>query len=100
MESWSEQRGVRLNFIEPGKPVQNAFIESFNGRLRDECLNANWFVTLQDAKEKIGNWRKEYNEVRPHSSLAYRTPMEFAARFNPFAVPMMDKAGAQAVKAV
>jgi putative transposase len=79
MESWSEQRGVRLNFIEPGKPVQNAFVESFNGRLRDECLNANWFLNVGDARRRIEAWRWHYNTERPHSSLDYRTPNEFAA---------------------
>jgi len=79
VESWSEQRGVRLKFIEPGKPVQNAFIESFNGRLRDECLNANWFLNVKDARRRIEAWRWHYNHERPHSSLHYRTPAEFAA---------------------
>jgi hypothetical protein len=68
-----------LHFIEPGKPVQNAFIESFNGKFRDECLNQNWFVSLDDARRIIENWRVNYNTVRPHSSLGYRTPEEFAA---------------------
>jgi putative transposase len=81
--AWCEQNGLKVHYIQPGKPVQNAHAESFNGRFRDECLNANWFVTLQDAKERISNWRTEYNEVRPHSSLAYRTPMEFAACVTP-----------------
>jgi len=78
LAAWSEQHGVRLQFIEPGKPVQNAYVESFNGRLRDECLNANWFVTLQDARRKIEAWRRDYNEQRPHSSLGYVAPQEFA----------------------
>jgi putative transposase len=81
--AWCEQKALKVHYIQPGKPVQNAHAESFNGRFRDECLNANWFLTLQDAKEKIGRWRKEYNELRPHSSLAYRTPMEFAACVTP-----------------
>jgi len=78
LAAWSEQRGVRLEFIQPGKPVQNAFVESFNGRLRDECLNANWFTSLNDARRKIETWRRDYNEQRPHSSLAYMPPAEFA----------------------
>jgi len=78
LAAWSEQRGVRLEFIQPGKPVQNAYIESFNGRLRDECLNANWFTSLSDARRKIETWRKDYNEQRPHSSLNYLPPAEFA----------------------
>jgi len=80
LAAWSEERGVRLEFIQPGKPVQNAYVESFNGRLRDECLNANWFTSLCDARRKIEAWRKDYNGERPHSSLDYLAPEEFAAR--------------------
>lgn len=79
MQAWSEQRHVSLQFIEPGRPMQNAFIESFNGRLRDECLNSNWFLNLRDARRKIRAWVRDYNEQRPHSSLGYVTPSEFAA---------------------
>ena len=79
MQAWSEQRHVSLQFIEPGRPMQNAFIESFNGRLRDECLNGNWFLNLRDARRKIRAWVRDYNEQRPHSSLGYLTPSEFAA---------------------
>src|ERR1700739_4543852 len=78
LAAWSEQRGVRLEFIQPGRPAQNAFAESFNGRLRDECLNANWFTTLSDARRKIEDWRQDYNQQRPHSSLNYLPPAEFA----------------------
>jgi len=78
LAGWSEERRVRLQFIEPGKPSQNCFIESFNGRLREECLNANWFVTLADARRKIEAWRQDYNEERPHSSLGYLAPRQFA----------------------
>jgi putative transposase len=78
--AWSEERGVRLEYIQPGKPVQNAYVESFNGRLRDECLNANWFTSLKDARQKIENWREDYNQQRPHSSLNYLPPVEFAHR--------------------
>lgn len=77
LAAWSEERGVRLEFIQPGKPVQNAYVESFNGRLRDECLNANWFTSLADARQKIEWWRRDYNEQRPHSSLRYLSPAEF-----------------------
>jgi len=77
--AWADQSRVAWHYIKPGKPMQNAFIESFNGRLRDECLNANWFRNLMDAKAKISAWRDEYNGERPHSSLGYRTPNEFAA---------------------
>jgi putative transposase len=75
---WCEEQGIAVIHIQPGRPMQNGHIESFNGRLRDECLNANWFVSLADAKRKIESWREEYNAERPHSSLAYRTPSEFA----------------------
>jgi putative transposase len=71
---------VHLDFIDPGKPTQNAFIESFNGRFRDECLNEHWFVSLKDAQEKIETWRKEYNRHHLHSSLGYLTPEEFRIR--------------------
>ncbi len=76
MFDWSERTGVRLRFIEPGKPVQNAFVESFNGKLRDECLNLHWFRSLRHAREEIERWRHHYNTERPHSALGYRTPME------------------------
>jgi putative transposase len=79
LDQWAHRTGVTLHFIEPGKPVQNAFIESFIGKFRDECLNEHWFTGLADAREKIEAWRKEYNEYRPHSSLGYQTPAEFAA---------------------
>jgi putative transposase len=80
LAAWSEQRGIRLEFIEPGKPVQNAYVESFNGRLRDECLNANWFTSLRDARQKIELWRRDYNEQRPHSALGYLSPAEFVQK--------------------
>jgi len=78
LAAWSAERGVRLQFIQPGKPVQNAYVESFNGRLRDECLNTNWFTSLSDARRKIETWRQDYNQQRPHSSLNYLSPAEFA----------------------
>ena len=71
--AWAEQRGVPLIYIQPGKPVQNSYIESFNGRFRDECLNASWFENLGDGRRKIEAWRLDYNQARPHSGLAYRT---------------------------
>jgi transposase InsO family protein len=76
--SWCEERKIQLIHIQPGRPMQNGHVESFNGRLRDECLNANWFRNMVDAKAKIAAWRDEYNSERPHSSLGYRTPNEFA----------------------
>jgi putative transposase len=75
---WCEEKGIAPLHIQPGKPMQNGHVESFNGRFRDECLNHHWFRTLADARQKIERWRMEYNEERPHSSLAYRTPGEFA----------------------
>lgn len=77
MFEWSERTGVKLCFIEPGKPTQNAFIESFNGRCRDECLNQNWFRSIRHAREAIEEWRIHYNTKRPHSALGYKTPSEF-----------------------
>jgi transposase InsO family protein len=75
---WCEERKIQLIHIQPGKPTQNGHVESFNGRLRDECLNATWFRNLADARKKITGWQDEYNCERPHSSLGYRTPNEFA----------------------
>jgi putative transposase len=77
LDAWAFENGIALHFIKPGKPTENGHIESFNGKLRDECLNVNWFIDIADAKEKIELWRKDYNEVRPHSSLGYLTPMEY-----------------------
>ena len=79
MFEWSERSGVRLRFIEPGKPVQNAFVESFNGRCRDECLNQHWFRSIRHAREAIEDWRIHYNTQRPHSALGYKTPAEVLA---------------------
>ncbi|WP_407920188.1 IS3 family transposase [Geobacter pickeringii] len=78
MDAWAYEKKVRLRFIQPGKPVQNAYIESFNGKLREECLNENVFIDLYDARKKIEAWRKDYNTFRPHSSLNNLTPEEFA----------------------
>jgi len=71
---------MNMEFIRPGKPTDNAFIEAFNGRLRQECLNQHWFFSLEDAKEKIQRWRLEYNAVRPHNSLGNLAPLEFVQR--------------------
>jgi putative transposase len=76
LDQWAYGRGVQLRFIQPGKPVQNAFAESFVGRLRDECLNEHWFTSLADARRIVEAWRRDYNAVRPHSGLGYRTPIE------------------------
>ena len=74
---WALTRGILIEHIRPGKPQDNAYIESFNGKFRDECLNEHWFLTLQDAQQKIETWRKQYNKQRPHSSLSGLTPYEF-----------------------
>jgi len=79
LDKWAYENGVTLDFSRPGKPTDNALIESFNGSLRDECLNANWFLSMEDAKEKIEAWRCDYNDFRPHSSLDNLTPNKFAA---------------------
>jgi putative transposase len=79
MDQWAYDRGVRLHFIDPGKPVQNCFTERFNGTLRDECLNEHWFTSLPDARRTVETWRIDYNTVQPHGSLDDRTPEEFRA---------------------
>ncbi len=78
LDIWAYQNNVKLDFIRPGKPVENAFIESFNGKLRDECLNVNAFATVADAAEKVECWRKDYNTYRPHSAIGNLAPEEFA----------------------
>ena len=78
MDKWAYELGVELDFSRPGKPTDNAMVESFNGRLRQECLNEHWFMSLQNAQDKIGAWRQHYNETRPHSALNWMTPNEFA----------------------
>jgi putative transposase len=78
MDKWAYERGVEMDFSRPGKPTDNARVESFNGRLRQQCLNAHWFLSLDDAKTKIEAWRRYYNQSRPHSSLNWATPAEFA----------------------
>lgn len=78
LDKWAYRRAVQLSFIRPGKPNENAYIESFNGKFRDECLNEHWFMSLAHARNVIENWRIEYNTERPHSSLRNLTPAEFA----------------------
>jgi putative transposase len=78
LDLWAYFNGVKLDFSRPGKPTDNAVIESFNGRLRDECLNQHWFLSLDEAKRLTEAWREDYNRVRPHASLGHRTPFEFA----------------------
>ena len=83
LEVWAMTNEVRLCFIRPRRPVENGFIESFNGRLRDECLNVEWFASLEDARMKLAKFRENYNYQRPHSALADRTPAAFAALHRP-----------------
>lgn len=77
---WSKETGVTLGFIQPGKPTQNAFVESLNGKFLNECLNRQWFRTMDEARIEIDLWRTQYNHVRPHSSLNYMPPVEYARR--------------------
>jgi putative transposase len=85
---WVQDNGIDWHYIQPGKPTQNAFIESFNGRLRDECLNETLFSSLNDAREELAKWRKDYNHYRPHSSIGNLTPSEFVEKIK------MDKLAA------
>ena len=78
LDAWAYQHGIQLDFIRPGKPIENCFVESFNGKFRDECLNQHWLVSLDEARHVIEAWRLDYNRVRPHSSLGYLPPEEFA----------------------
>ena len=77
LDAWAHQHGVSLHFIDPGKPIQNAHCESFHGRLRDECLNEHWFLSVGDARQIVEAWRQDDHRERPHSALGYRTPAEF-----------------------
>ena len=79
LDTWAYLNKVHLDYSRPGKPTDNPHIESFNGSFRDECLNINWFMSLEDAKDKIERWKIDYNEYRPHSGLTYLTPGEFAS---------------------
>ena len=79
---WAHKRGIEIEYIQPGKPIQNAYVESFNSRLRDECLNEEVFLDLEDAKRKIEKWRRYYNEKRPHTSLGFKTPKQFEEEFD------------------
>jgi putative transposase len=93
VDQWSYERGIQLRFIEPGKPVQNAFVESFQGRLRDECLNRHWFLGLSDARRTVEAWRRDYNQTRPHSALGYRPPEEFRRVFEQTAITRQELVG-------
>lgn len=79
LDAWAYEHRVTLDFIQPGKPIQNSLCESFNGRMRDECLNSHWWRSIQEARKGIEEYRRDYNEARPHSALNNRTPAEFAA---------------------
>ena len=83
LDQWASAAGITLDFIRPGHPVENCFIESFNGKFRDECLAQQHFATLAEARDRIEAWRHEYNTERPHRSLGHQTPAEYAARFTP-----------------
>jgi putative transposase len=91
LDAWAYRRGVRLVFIRPGQPVDNAYIESFHSRFRDECLNERWFWDLPDARGQIEAWRRDYNEVRPHSSLQHQTPQEVALAFSAKGMGMINR---------
>ncbi len=93
LDEWAYRRGVRLHFIQPGKPVQNCFVESFNGKFRDECLNEHWFTSMNDAKATIEQWRRDYNGTRPHSSLGNQTPEQFALRAKAASPPLVHQTG-------
>ncbi len=82
VDEWAHRNNMKLDFSRPGKPTDNAYIESFNGRLRQECLNQNWFTSLDDAKQIIETWRQDYNQLRPHSSLRHQTPSDFVAHWH------------------
>ncbi len=93
LDQGAYERGVCLRFIEPGKPIQNAFVESFQGRLRDECLDRHWFLGLADARQTIEAWRHDYNRTRPHSALGYRPPEEFRQAFEAAAITRHEWVG-------
>jgi putative transposase len=93
LDQWAYERGVWLRFIEPGKPIQNAFVESFQGRLRDECLDRHWFLGLGDARHTVEAWRQDYNQARPHSALGYRPPAEFRRFFEETAIMRQELVG-------
>lgn len=81
LDAWAYERGVALEFIQPGKPIQNAVVESFNGRMRDELLNQHWWRSVAEARDAVDAYREDFNEVRPHSALDNKTPSEFARRY-------------------
>ena len=82
LQKWSGMRGDALSYIDPGRPMQNGYVESFNGKFRDECLNTHWFLSLRHARGLIADWRHDYNTNRPHSALNHKPPAEFALTFS------------------
>jgi putative transposase len=90
LDRWAHANGVKLHFIQPGNPTQNCYVETFNRRFRDECLNENWFVSLGDARRRIEEWRRDYNEMRGRSSLGRLAPSEFRATINQPATSTMS----------
>jgi putative transposase len=94
MLTWAHRNGITLRLIEPGKPNQNAYVESFNGRLRDECLNEHWFTSLEHARAEIERWRREYNEERPKKSLGGLTPAQYAKQLAIKAVTIPENSSA------
>ena len=84
LDAWAHEHGVLLEFIRPGKPTDNGHIESFNGKVRDECLNQSAFVSLADARDSLERWRRDYNRERPHSALNWMTPEEYGKRYQPY----------------
>jgi putative transposase len=98
MDVWAYQYRVQLDFIRPGRPTENGYIESFNGRLRDECLNVEVFFALSDVRDKLEHWRQDYNQVRPHSSLRDSAPAFFAAQWTETATPGPEPVPAPAEK--
>ena len=93
LDLWAYTRGVTLHFSRPGKPTDNAFIESFNGKFRAECLNQHWFMSLDDAARKCEAWRRDYNEVRPHSAIGNKTPISLVNRSAAHGPPLPADAG-------
>ena len=87
LDLWAYMKGVTLDFSRPGKPTDNAFIESFNGKFRAECLNAHWFMSLDDAVQKCEAWRRDYNEHRPHSAIGDKCPIELMNGAGPYGPP-------------
>jgi putative transposase len=87
LDQWASERGIELRLIQAGKPTQNAYIESFNGKFRDECLNEHWFRSLAEARTIVAAWRIDYNEQRPHSALGYQAPAEYAAQWRAHSEP-------------